>query len=198
MWKSSCYNVWLEELYQMQNITIYMLTSWEWMPIIYIVSVVDFLQSDIEIPIYNRLQASDHVQQGDICKILGNEVKHCSSRFQLLVSLVQIQWFTDHTSFTNSFLVSQELVRKGIPHHFRGLAWQLLLGVNDSQFKQLYAEYLKKTSPCEKLIRRDIARTFPDHDFFKEKDGLGQESLFNVMKVRRWTYLLCARQYIDW
>ncbi|XP_067662204.1 ecotropic viral integration site 5 ortholog-like isoform X1 [Haliotis asinina] len=77
----------------------------------------------------------------------------------------------------------KELVRKGIPHHFRGLAWQLLLGVNDSQFKQLYAEYLKKTSPCEKLIRRDIARTFPDHDFFKEKDGLGQESLFNVMKA---------------
>lgn len=77
----------------------------------------------------------------------------------------------------------QELVRRGIPHHFRGLAWQLLLGVHDSPHKQLYVEYLKQTSPSEKLIRRDIARTFPDHDFFKEKDGLGQESLFNVMKV---------------
>lgn len=39
------------------------------------------------------------------------------------------------------------------------------------------------TSPCEKLIRRDIARTYPEHDFFKEKDSLGQEVLFNVMKV---------------
>ena len=75
-------------------------------------------------------------------------------------------------------------MRKGIPHEFRGIAWQLLLGVHDSPAKQLYAEYMKKTSPCEKLIRRDIARTFPDHDFFKEKDGFGQESLFNVMKVR--------------
>ena len=74
-------------------------------------------------------------------------------------------------------------MRKGIPHEFRGIAWQLLLGVHDSPAKQLYAEYMKKTSPCEKLIRRDIARTFPDHDFFKEKDGFGQESLFNVMKV---------------
>lgn len=74
-------------------------------------------------------------------------------------------------------------MRRGIPHHFRGLAWQLLLGVHDSPHKQLYVEYLKQTSPSEKLIRRDIARTFPDHDFFKEKDGLGQESLFNVMKV---------------
>ena len=38
-------------------------------------------------------------------------------------------------------------------------------------------------SPCEKVIRRDIARTYPEHDFFKEKDGLGQESLFNVIKA---------------
>lgn len=42
---------------------------------------------------------------------------------------------------------------------------------------------MKQSSPCEKIIRRDIARTYPDHDFFKEKDGLGQESLFNVMKA---------------
>ncbi|KAK6195334.1 hypothetical protein SNE40_000788 [Patella caerulea] len=77
----------------------------------------------------------------------------------------------------------KELVRKGIPSHFRGLAWQYLLNVHDSPSKHLYVEYLKKTSPFEKLIRRDIARTFPDHDFFKEKDGLGQESLFNVMKA---------------
>lgn len=33
------------------------------------------------------------------------------------------------------------------------------------------------------VIRRDIARTYPEHDFFKEKNGLGQESLFNVMKA---------------
>ena len=49
--------------------------------------------------------------------------------------------------------------------------------------KDMYVEYLKQKSPSEKMIRRDIARTFPEHDFFKEKDGLGQESLFNVMKV---------------
>lgn len=40
------------------------------------------------------------------------------------------------------------------------------------------------SSPCEKLIRRDIARTYPEHEFFKGQDSLGQEVLFNVMKVR--------------
>ena len=33
------------------------------------------------------------------------------------------------------------------------------------------------------ICRRDIARTYPEHDFFKKKGGVGQESLFNVMKA---------------
>ena len=47
----------------------------------------------------------------------------------------------------------------------------------------MYAEYMKTQSACEKVIRRDIARTYPEHDFFKKKDGVGQEALFNVMKA---------------
>lgn len=59
--------------------------------------------------------------------------------------------------------------------------------------KDQYSELLKMTSPCEKLIRRDIARTYPEHEFFKEKDSLGQEVLFNVMKVS----LSHNRQFCD-
>ncbi|XP_038216924.1 ecotropic viral integration site 5 ortholog isoform X2 [Zerene cesonia] len=77
----------------------------------------------------------------------------------------------------------RDLVRQGVPHHFRGIVWQLLAGVDSSPEKKLYASYIKAKSACEKVIRRDIARTYPEHDFFKEKDGLGQESLFNVMKA---------------
>uniref|UniRef100_G1KCU5 Ecotropic viral integration site 5 n=1 Tax=Anolis carolinensis TaxID=28377 RepID=G1KCU5_ANOCA len=77
----------------------------------------------------------------------------------------------------------KELVRKGIPHHFRAIVWQLLCSAQNMPIKDQYSELLKMTSPCEKLIRRDIARTYPEHDFFKEKDSLGQEVLFNVMKA---------------
>ncbi|XP_038046172.1 EVI5-like protein isoform X2 [Patiria miniata] len=77
----------------------------------------------------------------------------------------------------------KELIRLGIPHHFRGIVWQLQCNAFNSPLKDKYAEYLKMTSPCEKVIRRDIARTYPEHDFFKEKDGPGQETLFNVMKA---------------
>ncbi|XP_045063633.1 ecotropic viral integration site 5 protein-like isoform X1 [Coregonus clupeaformis] len=76
----------------------------------------------------------------------------------------------------------KDLVRKGIPHHFRAIVWQLLCNAQNMPIKDQYSELLKMVSPCEKLIRRDIARTYPEHEFFKE-DSLGQEVLFNVMKA---------------
>ncbi|XP_034647775.1 EVI5-like protein isoform X3 [Trachemys scripta elegans] len=77
----------------------------------------------------------------------------------------------------------KELIRKGIPHHFRAIVWQLLCSATDMPVKNQYSELLKMSSPCEKLIRRDIARTYPEHEFFKGQDSLGQEVLFNVMKM---------------
>lgn len=77
----------------------------------------------------------------------------------------------------------RELVRRGIPKHFRQFIWQQLCGAYDAPEKKKYAQYMKVQSPCEKVIRRDIARTYPEHEFFKEKDGEGQECLFNVIKA---------------
>ncbi|XP_047434196.1 EVI5-like protein isoform X2 [Mugil cephalus] len=77
----------------------------------------------------------------------------------------------------------KELIRKGIPHHFRAIVWQLLGNATEMPVKNQYSELLKMSSPCEKLIRRDIARTYPEHEFFKGQDSLGQEVLFNVMKA---------------
>ncbi|TRZ06430.1 hypothetical protein HGM15179_020677 [Zosterops borbonicus] len=77
----------------------------------------------------------------------------------------------------------KELIRKGIPHHFRAIVWQLLCSAAELPLKAQYSELLRMSSPCERLIRRDIARTYPEHDFFKGQDSLGQEVLFNVMKA---------------
>ncbi|TKS74127.1 Ecotropic viral integration site 5 protein -like protein [Collichthys lucidus] len=77
----------------------------------------------------------------------------------------------------------KDLVRKGVPHHFRAIVWQLLCNAQNMPIKDQYSELLKMTSPCEKLIRRDIARTYPEHEFFKEKDSLGQEVLFNAYSL---------------
>ncbi|XP_063787750.1 EVI5-like protein isoform X2 [Pseudophryne corroboree] len=77
----------------------------------------------------------------------------------------------------------KELIRKGIPHPFRAMVWQMLCNATDMPVKKQYADLLRMSSPCEKLIRRDIARTYPEHDFFRGQDSLGQEGLFNVMKA---------------
>ena len=45
----------------------------------------------------------------------------------------------------------QDLVRKGIPVHFRGITWQLLCDAHISSDKSKYAEHLKTTSACEKV-----------------------------------------------
>ncbi|KAJ3082736.1 GTPase-activating protein [Rhizoclosmatium hyalinum] len=42
---------------------------------------------------------------------------------------------------------------------------------------------LLRTSTHEKVIQRDLARTFPNHDHFRDANGPGQESLFNVLKA---------------
>jgi len=77
----------------------------------------------------------------------------------------------------------KDLVRRGIPKHLRGILWQILSGAHCSLEKTKYVDYLNTESACEKAIHRDIARTYPEHDFFKKKDGIGQEALFNVMKA---------------
>ena len=44
-------------------------------------------------------------------------------------------------------------------------------------------KYVENSENDFQVIRRDIARTYPEHALFKQKDGVGQESLFNVMKA---------------
>lgn len=76
-------------------------------------------------------------------------------------------------------------MRKGIPEALRSLIWQLLCNVHNNrvQVREKYVQLLRQTSPCEKVIKRDIPRTFPEHQYFREKGSPGQEGLFNVMKA---------------
>lgn len=76
------------------------------------------------------------------------------------------------------------LIRLGIPGLFRNKIWQYLANVqNSTELIDVYRVLLTKETKCESVIQRDINRTFPAHDLFKEIGGTGQDSLFKVSKV---------------
>ena len=47
---------------------------------------------------------------------------------------------------------------------------------------------LSQESPQDSAITRDINRTFPAHDYFKDTGGDGQDSLYKICKVRTCTH----------
>ncbi|URE22856.1 TBC [Musa troglodytarum] len=82
--------------------------------------------------------------------------------------------------------VVKRRIRKGIPDCLRGLIWQLISGsrdlllMNPGVYEQLV---IYETSASELEIIRDISRTFPSHVFYQQRHGLGQRSLYNVLKA---------------
>ncbi|KAI8047927.1 rab-GTPase-TBC domain-containing protein [Thamnidium elegans] len=95
-------------------------------------------------------------------------------------------WAGIMCDFQNLNKINKELIkhiRVGIPPSIRGMVWQLLAKSKDEELVSKYMDLLKLSSPYDKMIQRDLARTFPGHIYFKETDGQGQEGLYNVVRA---------------
>ncbi|KAG6057259.1 hypothetical protein E4U32_005271 [Claviceps aff. humidiphila group G2b] len=73
-------------------------------------------------------------------------------------------------------------IRKGIPPPLRGVVWQSMSGSRDSVLEEQYERFCGESSPYELLIGKDLGRSFPGVDMFRDPDGDGQRMLGRVLK----------------
>lgn len=75
-------------------------------------------------------------------------------------------------------------IRLGIPSVLRGTLWQTMSQSASTHLETVYHQLLdEKDFIYEKIIQRDIPRTFPRLSMFSEEGGVGQTRLFNVLKA---------------
>ena len=78
--------------------------------------------------------------------------------------------------------VNKRVKREHLNIYFeRRFKTRTLTDLNDL-FSFLFSD--AQDTPSEGIISRDINRTFPAHDYFKEAGGVGQDSLYKISKVR--------------
>lgn len=113
----------------------------------------------------------------------GEVSKDCSGTELDRWSQVLQEWSTDNPLQYPKQLPL--LVKRGIPEALRGEVWQRMTGASAyvEQTVESYRVLTTQESPDEKVILRDIHRTFPAHEFFKEAGGIGQEALYRIAKA---------------
>ncbi|KAH8381751.1 hypothetical protein KR093_011657 [Drosophila rubida] len=90
--------------------------------------------------------------------------------------------------------VLRHAIRTGVPRSKRGDVWTFLAEqhsmntapVNTKKFPNYNTPYhtlLKHLTEHQHAIFIDLGRTFPNHQFYKDPLGLGQLSLFNLLKA---------------
>ncbi|KAL7796519.1 rab-GTPase-TBC domain-containing protein [Trichoderma ceciliae] len=74
-------------------------------------------------------------------------------------------------------------IRKGIPPPLRGVVWQSMSSARDHSLEEQYERLNGESSPYEGLIGKDLGRSFPGVDMFRDPDGDGQRMLGRVLKT---------------
>lgn len=63
----------------------------------------------------------------------------------------------------------------------RGVVWTSIAGARDQLLEEEYIRLSTETSPYENLIAKDIGRSFPNVEMFKDPAGEGQQMLAKVL-----------------
>jgi hypothetical protein len=73
-------------------------------------------------------------------------------------------------------------IRAGVPPPLRGVVWQSMSGACDPLLEEEYERLCGESSPYEGIIGKDLGRSFPGVEMFRDPDGDGQRMLGKVLK----------------
>jgi hypothetical protein len=73
-------------------------------------------------------------------------------------------------------------IRNGIPPPLRGVVWQSMSGARDSLLEDQFDRLCGESSPYEGIIGKDLGRSFPGVEMFRDPEGDGQRMLGRVLK----------------
>ncbi|KAF2216816.1 hypothetical protein CERZMDRAFT_31981 [Cercospora zeae-maydis SCOH1-5] len=73
-------------------------------------------------------------------------------------------------------------IRSGVPPPLRGVVWSSMAGARDHDLEDAYERLLHEKSSYEGIINKDVGRSFPGVELFRDADGEGQKMLGRVLK----------------
>ncbi|KAE9363932.1 hypothetical protein N431DRAFT_497676 [Stipitochalara longipes BDJ] len=73
-------------------------------------------------------------------------------------------------------------IRSGVPPPLRGVVWQSMSGARDALLEDQFDRLCGESSPYEGIIGKDLGRSFPGVEMFRDPEGDGQRMLGRVLK----------------
>ncbi|PGH13500.1 hypothetical protein AJ79_03630 [Helicocarpus griseus UAMH5409] len=86
-----------------------------------------------------------------------------------------------HTAQRLPTLTSNK-IRAGVPPPLRGVVWPSIACARDADLLEEFERLSGESSPYEGAIGKDIGRSFPNVDMFRDPNGEGQQMLLRVLK----------------
>lgn len=116
--------------------------------------------------------------------------------FETVRALAEIDdgdfWGCVVADFTNTaqklpHLLAAKLRQGGVPERVRGLVWRAMSQSSATNLESIYEKLVQEdadlSSPYERAISRDLARTFPNVDMFRTEDGEGQRAMGRLLRA---------------
>lgn len=140
----------------------------------------DYLVDSLGRLVLSDAVATDRLVPPSDKKELARESRRIEKWMNMLSKWPDYQLHGKHWQQTKS------RARKGIPDQMRAKVYSRMLRIEELAADKgigYYTTLLDHSGPIDEVIRRDLHRTNPGLFMFQELGGLGQESLFNVLRA---------------